>query len=154
MTNGLYNKANLVEAGRSSGKLINMGVKKEREFWIYLKKNTSDSVYMRIKFFILITLSCILEVIFRTIFTLLFGPLWPVSFPFGFIKLTVYTCLGYFIGFESSLMYNNLIEKTVMGDDLYNKILKNVRRQYKSPLPLKKRSASETNLTKCDTKEE
>ena len=42
MTYDLYNRDNLVEAGKAGGELINMVVKKEREFWIYLKKNTSD----------------------------------------------------------------------------------------------------------------
>mgnify|MGYP001180336136 CR=1 FL=1 len=155
MTYDMYNKDNLVEASRSTGKLINMVVKKEREFWIYLKKNTTDYAYTRIKFFIIITLACIFEAIFRTLFTFLFGPLWPVSFPFGFIKLAVYSCLGYFLGFEGALMYSNLIETTTVYCDieLYDKILNSVRGE-RIPAPIKKRSLSETNLNKDNTKEE
>ncbi len=155
MTYEVYNKNNLVEAGRSTGKLINIVVKNERKFWIYLKKNTTDYAYTRIKFFIIITLACIFEAIFRMLFTLLFGPLWPVSFPFGFIKLAVYTCLGYFLGFEGAAMYNKLIDTaTVYCDiELYNKILNSVRAE-RIQTPIKKRSLSETNLNKDNTKEE
>jgi len=152
MTYDLYNRVNfLVEASRSTSKLINTVVKKEREFWIYLKKNTSDYAYTRIKFFIIITLGCFFEAIFRTLFTLLFGSLWPVSFPFGFIKLTVYTCLGYFLGFEGAVMYNKLIDTaTVYCDkELYDKILNSARGKI-IQLPVKKRSLSETNLDDPD----
>ncbi len=154
MTYDVYNKNNLVEAGRSTGKLINMVVKKEREFWIYLKKNTTDYAYTRIKFFIIITLACIFEAIFRMLFTLLFGSLWPVSFPFGFIKLAVYTCLGYFLGFEGAVMYSKLIDTaTVYYDKDWLIKINTVKSPYKTPKPIKKRSLSETNL-KSDTKEE
>ena len=151
MTYQAYNRANLEEAGKAGGELINMAVKKEREFWIYLKKNTTDYAYTRIKFFIIITLACIFEAIFRTLFTLLFGPLWPVSFPFGFIKLAVYTCLGYFLGFEGALMYSNLIETTTVYCDmeLYDKILNSARTKI-IQMPVKKRSLSETNLNPSD----
>ena len=57
MTYDVYNKNNLVEAGRSTGKLINMVVKKEREFWINIKKNTTDYEYTRIKFINIINIS-------------------------------------------------------------------------------------------------
>lgn len=151
MTYDLYNTANLVEASRSTGKLINTVVKKEREFWIYLKKNTSDYAYTRIKFFIIITLACFFEAIFRTLFTLLFGSLWPISFPFGFIKLVVYTCLGYFLGFEGAFMYSKLIETATLYCDkeLYDKILNSARTKI-IQMPVKKRSLSETNLKETD----
>ena len=155
MTYDVYNKNNLVEAGRSTGKLINMVVKKEREFWIYLKKNTSNYAFTRIKFFIIISLACIFEAIFRTLFTLLFGPLWPNSFPFGFIKLAIYTCLGYFLGFEGATLYSKIIDATTVYLDKDWLIKVNtVKSQYKTPIPIKKRSLSETNLNKDNTKKE
>ena len=127
MTYQAYNRANLEEAGKAGGELINMVVKKERQFWIYLKKNTSNYAYTRIKFLIILFLSAIFEIIFRGVFTLIFGPLWPVSFPLGFIKLVTYTCLGYIIGFEGAFGYhrhksrcNFRCGSTVGRSDVYN----------------------------------
>lgn len=158
MTYDMYNKTTLEEAGKAGGKLINMVVKKEREFWIFLKKNTNNYTYTRIKFLIILFFAAIFEIIFRGVFTLIFGPLLPVSFPFGFIKLVTYTCLGYLIGFEGAVMYSQLIETaTVYCDkELYNKILNSARTKI-TQLPVKKRSMSETNLNPTinfDKKEE
>ena len=151
MTYEAYNRANLEEASKAGGKLINMAVKKEKEFWIYLKKNTSNYAYTRIKFLIILFLSAIFEIIFRGVFTLIFGPLWPVSFPLGFIKLVTYTCLGYIIGFEGAFMYSKLIETASLYSDkeLYDKIVNNARTKIRQ-LPVKKRSMSETNIKTDD----
>ena len=151
MTYQAYNRANLEEAGKAGGELINMVVKKERQFWIYLKKNTSNYTYTRIKFLIILFISAIFEIIFRGVFTLIFGPLWPVSFPLGFIKLVTYTCLGYIIGFEGAVMYSKLIETATIYCDkeLYDKILNSARTKI-IQMPVKKRSLSETNLNPSD----
>ena len=128
------------------------------KFWVKLNNKTNNKNFQRILIFFLLTVGFIMESLWYNIFTLVFGSLTPMYFPFGFIKLCAYSCIGYVVGFEIGYNYMKYIYKLTSNKLTINKIIQEIKK------PIKKRSLSDVedycngkfceceNLFTCDKK--
>ena len=156
----LYNSRNLEHIGHDIGKNILELKKHHDKFWINLDKKTDDKHFIMVGFLILITTGFILETFWYHFFQFIFGSLSPITSPFGFIKLLVYSSGGYVMGFEIGWKYTRYINKLlkVKNNITLETLIKEVKK------PIKKRSLSDVedycngkfceceNLFTCDKK--
>lgn len=153
------------EAGLAGGTaLLRLKIEHD-EFWKKLHKGNSYPVFERIKLMLTIFVSGIIGFIHGTLFTFVFGPIHPLTFPYGIIKCMILGTTLYAAGFEFGLRYNNYIHsivhhsanspETFIATELQNifSTLDNIKSAAADDLkkPLKKRSNSESSLkTKTD----
>ena len=130
------------------------------QFWRKLHKENSYPVFERIKLMLTIFVSGVIGFIQGNIFTLIFGPIHPLTFPYGVIKCIILGTSLYAAGFEFGLRYNNYIHSIVhystktpeafIATELKNifSTLDNITRAATDDVskPLKKRCDSESNL--------
>lgn len=153
------------EAGLAGGTALLQLKIEHDQFWRKLHKENSYPVFERIKLMLTIFVSAILGYIHGTLFTFIFGPIHPLTFPYGVIKCMILGTSLYVIGFEFGLRYNKYIHSIIhysanspeafIATELQNifSTLNNITSAASDDLskPLKKRSNSESCLkTKTD----
>lgn len=117
-----------------------LGMQKyHNKFWVELNNKTDNKNFERILMFILLTVGFILEWLWYNIFTLIFGVLTPMYFPFGFVKMCAYSFIGYVMGFEIGYNYMKYIQKLRTNKLTINKIIQEIKK------PIKKRSLSDSD---------
>ena len=152
MTQAMYNRKTIEEAGKAGGKLLSMLYTNHNVFWLTLAENTHPQIFHRISLVITIFMGCILQQIYYRLWILLFGNLIPLNGIFGFVNLFMFTIIGYVLGFEGSFYYSKYVNEIVSTRELINdlpKILKEFTYEVKKiPKPIKKRSRSDNELNK------
>jgi hypothetical protein len=101
------------EAGLAGGTMLLQLKIEHDQFWKKLHKENSYPVFERIKLMLTIFVSGILGFIHGNIFTLIFGPIHPLTFPYGVIKCIILGTSLYAVGFEFGLRYNNYIHSII-----------------------------------------
>lgn len=148
------------EAALSGGTALLQLKIEHDQFWRKLHKENSYPVFERIKLMLTIFVSGVIGFIHGNIFTLIFGPIHPLTFPYGVIKCIILGTSLYAAGFEFGLRYNNYIHSIVhystktpeafIATELKNifSTLDNITRAAADDVskPLKKRRNSESNL--------
>lgn len=114
MPQGKFNRRTYEDAGEALGHLIQNGSKTHKIFWLSLYKNTNLEIFNRIQFLIILILCSLLGFIYQHIWIFIFGPLAPVTFPFGLIKLVLFGTTCYIIGFELGFNYITYIDNLVV----------------------------------------
>ena len=112
--------------------------KYHNKFWVELNNKTDHKNFQRIELFVLLVMGFIIEYLWYTVFTLIFGSLTPMHFPFGFVKNCVYCFLGYVMGFEIGYNYMRYIAKLTSNKLTTNKLIQEIKK------PIKKRSLSDS----------
>ena len=155
MTYDMYNTQTLQDAGKAAGKLLSILYTNHNVFWLTLAENTHPQVFHRALIVITICMACILNHIYYSLWTLLFGNLTPFNGLIGFINLFMFSIIGYILGFEGAFYYSKCVQKTVDTREVINdlpKILKKYTYEVKEEIlkPIKKRSKSDNELNKKD----
>tara|TARA_B100000575_G_scaffold294536_1_gene311257 strand:+ start:21722 stop:22183 length:462 start_codon:yes stop_codon:yes gene_type:complete len=150
----MYNTQTLEDAGKAAGKLLSILYTNHNIFWLTLAENTHPQVFYRALIVITICMGCIVNHIYYSLWTLLFGNLTPFSGLIGFINLFMFTIIGYILGFEGAFYYSKSVQKIVDTREILNDLPKILKRytyevkEEKISKPIKKRSKSDNELDK------
>jgi len=142
MSYHLYNQELAKFIATDIGKSILRLKSRHDEFWLNLNKKTDYKNFQRFSILFIITMGFFLEWVWFNSFTIIFGNLTPLHFPFGFIKIMVYSFIGYVAGFEMGWKYTRYIDALILSGRTLkiNKLIQEIKK------PLKKRSISDPNF--------